>query len=127
MRNSREIRVCPAAREDIRLLLPRPESGIALLRQAQKLRMWQPGTSLVLDATVTPVSGTGIHELCVTDRFGFHCGLRLAFFEDHKGRLWIIGGRRDDEPLTMRMVGGLLAREQIVRNRLRGTEFVASC
>ena len=74
----------------------------------------------IANAAVMTIPNVGIHELCISDRFGFHCGLRIAFFEDRNGALWIIGSRREDEPLTPRMLDILSGRKTIVERRVQG-------
>jgi hypothetical protein len=48
--------------------------------------------------------------------------LRLAFFEDSlvppNGQLWIIGSRRDDEPLSQQMMESLIRRKEIIEEQL---------
>jgi hypothetical protein len=90
------------------------------MRHALKLRSWRSENQFALDVTVAAIPNVGIHELCVSDRFGFHCGLRVAFFEDRNGLLWIIGSRREDEPLTGQMLDALSGRKMIVERRIRG-------
>jgi hypothetical protein len=112
------IRICPAALRDLRMLLPRPASRTIVMRHAMKLQNWRKGDDRALDLEVTEVPQSVIRELCVGDRFGFSCGIRLAFFEDtlsgRDGRLWVIGLRRDDEPLSERMMDTFNHRREII-------------
>ncbi len=118
MEQDRTVTVCRAAARDLEGLLPRTESRLAVIRHAQKLKVWTRGSGQVLDLSVVPVAETGIFELCVTDCFGYACGLKLAFFEDvlfvPDGRIWIIGTRRDTEHLSDDFVKMLQVRKKLV-------------
>jgi hypothetical protein len=90
------------------MLLPRQGSRVVVIRHARKLRKWITGSPLALDLQVAEIPESVIRELCVGDSFGFGCGLRLAFF-DHTlippdGQIWVIGSRREDEPLSEQMM-----------------------
>jgi hypothetical protein len=118
----RRIQVCPAALSDLRMLLPRHGSRAIVIRHARKLQTWRRGSRLALDLEVADIQGSVIHELCVGDCFGFPCGLRLAFFEDTltppDGQIWLIGSRRDDEPLSERMIETLNHRMEIIEEKV---------
>ena len=100
------------------MLLPRRESQAIVLRHVRKLRRWIKGSHSALDLEVADIPGSVLHELCLTDSFGFRCGLRLAFFDDAlaspDGQVWWIGSRREDEPLTAQMIETLDQRKTMV-------------
>lgn len=108
------------------MLLPRRDSHEVVLRHAMKLRSWRRGGICALDLDVATIPQSEILELCVTDCFGFNCGLRLAFFEDilapPDGQVWIIGIRRYDEPLSEQMTETLSRRKQIIEERASAYE-----
>jgi hypothetical protein len=114
----RRVRVCPAALSDLRMLLPRRASRVIALRHAKKLERWQRGSGYALDLEVVGIPGSVIRELCIADCFGFHCGMRLAFFEntlaEPDGRLWVIGLRREDEMLSQQIMDMLNHRMEII-------------
>jgi hypothetical protein len=123
---NRQVQLCPAALRDLRMLLPRRDSRAVVVRHAMKLRSWRRGAICALDLDVAPIPQSEILELCVTDCFGFNCGLRLAFFEDilasPDGLVWIIGVRRFDEPLSEQMTETLSRRKRIIEERTSAYE-----
>lgn len=104
------------------MLLPRRESRVVVLRHALKLQGWSRGGDHALDLEVSRIPGSVIRELLIEDCFGFRCGMRLAFFEDTlsepNGWLWVIGSRRDDEPLTELMMEMLTHRMEIIEEQI---------
>lgn len=60
MSADRSIRVCPAAYEDFRLLLPRVDSRAAVVRHALKLRSWRYEDRCAVDVAVTAIPNVGI-------------------------------------------------------------------
>ena len=114
----RRVRVCPAALRDVRMLVPHRASRAIVIRHAMKLQKWRKGNNFALDLEVADIPQSVIRELCVGDCFGFCCGIRLAFFEDTltepDGRLWVIGSRRADEPLSEQMMDTLNHRKEII-------------
>ena len=118
MDGKRRIQICPAALRDLRMLLPRPVSRAIVIRHAIKLQNWRTGEGRALDLEVTEIPQSLIRELCIADCFGFSCGIQLAFFEDTisgpDGRLWVIGSRRVDEPLSRQMMDTFNHRMEII-------------
>jgi len=100
------------------MLLPRAKSQAILLRHAGKLRNWRAGDDRALDLEVARLPQSTLYELCIGEFFGFHCGMRLVFFEDAlsgpDGCLWVIGSRREDEPLSERMLDTFNHRREII-------------
>lgn len=93
-------------------------SQAILMRHARKLQNWRAGDDRALDLEVAKIPQSAIHELCIGDLLGFHCGIRLAFFEHTlsgpEGCLWVIGSRRDDEPLSELMIDTFNHRTEII-------------
>lgn len=91
---------------------------MVLIRYASKLEYWKLGDALVLDARVDAIHEQSIFELRVDDTFGFTGGLRIAFCEagvlasDEK--VFLIGIRREDEPLTHALIETLRFRRELV-------------
>lgn len=88
------------------------------MRHARKLQNWRAGDNRALDLEVAKIPQSAVYELCIGDHFGFRCGIRLAFVEDTlsgpDGCLWVIGSRRDDEPLSELMIDTLNQRREII-------------
>ncbi len=108
------------------MLLPRPVSQAILMRHAMKLQNWRTGDDRALDLEVVEIPQSAIRELCIGDFFGFCCGIRIAFFEDTlsgpDGCLWVIGSRRDDEPLSEQMMDTLNHRREIIEENAEKTD-----
>lgn len=86
-----------------------------------KLKEWIRGSEYALDLEVAAIPQTAIRELCIADGFGFDCGMRLAFFEDTMsepdGQIWVVGSRRDDEPLSEHMLEMLNYRVELIEDQ----------
>lgn|GEM_PF-2518935 len=113
----RIIEICSATMDDLRALLPRRDSRLALLRQAAKLEHWTTGESFALDARVVVLQYHSIFELLIDDTFGFSHGIRIAFCEDGElqigGAIWLLGMRRENESLTHSMIEVLRFRREM--------------
>lgn len=99
------------------MLLPRADSRVELWRHARKLRVWREGSPMAMDMEVIAIPDIPILELCVSNCVGSRCGLRIAFFEDSHGVIWILGCRREGEFLTEQALDTLLGRMTIVKQR----------
>ncbi len=103
--------------DDLRALLPRRDSRMALLRQAAKLEHWTTSESFALDARVVVLQHHSIFELLIDDTFGFSHGIRIAFCEDEElqlgGTIWLLGIRRENESLTHSMIEVLRLRREM--------------
>ncbi|MEX0727919.1 MAG: hypothetical protein WD065_16705 [Planctomycetaceae bacterium] len=109
------------AKEDFKGLFPRRETRAVVIRHLMKLMLWESGTDCAFDlAVVSAVIESDIWELCIDDRFGFSCGIRFAFFEEWRNfivrPIWIIGSRRDNQPLTDHAAEILMIRKQIIES-----------
>jgi len=93
--------------DDLRSLLPRRDSRMVLMRLVAKLEHWTMGDAFALDARVVAFHEHSIFKLHIDETFGFSLGTRVAFCEEdelsHDGKIWLIGMRREDEPLTYAM------------------------
>jgi hypothetical protein len=113
----RIVEICSATIDDMRDLLPRRDSRLALLRQAAKLEHWNTGENFALDAKVEVLEYPSIFELLIDDTFGFSHGIRIAFCVDGElqlgGTIWLLGMRRENEPLTLAMIEVLRLRREL--------------
>ncbi len=113
----RIVKIRPAALDDLSTLLPRRDSRMVLLRLALKLEHWTTGETFALDAKVVELQSHSIFELLIDDTFGFSRGMRIAFCEDDvfqpRGTIWLIGMRRENEPLTHAMIEILRLRREM--------------
>ena len=99
------------------MLIPRVASREIVMRHARKLEAWESDSEYAMDVEVILELISGIHEMCLTDCFGFPCGLRLAFFEDTSipREIWIIGFRRENEALSQQTIEIFTQRKEIGR------------
>lgn len=116
--SNRVVRMTPASKGDLQMLIPRRESRAEAERHVLKLQWWSHGHSHAIDLPVHSMPGTEFFEVCVTDSFGFGGGLRFILWEDvlypPDGQIWIIGVRRDDELLSDRLIQILHQRKEMI-------------
>lgn len=120
MTAKRIVEICPAAMADLRSLLPRRMSRLALMRLVLKLEYWKTGEDCALDAPILACYKNSVHELLIEETFGFSHGMRIAFCEGDElspeSKIYLIGMRREDEPLTHAMIEVLRLRREMLTN-----------
>ena len=120
MTAKRIVEICPAAMADLRSLLPRRMSRLALMRLVLKLEYWKTGDAYALDARILACHKHSVHELVIEETFGFSHGMRIAFCEGDDflpgSKIYLIGMRREDEPLTCGMIEVLRLRREMLTN-----------
>ena len=61
-----------------------------------------------------------VHELIIEETFGFSNALRIAFCEgdelSHGSKIFLLGMRREDEPMTYGMIEVLRLRREMLTN-----------
>ena len=120
MTAKRIVEFCPAAIADLRSLLSRRMSQLALMRLVLKLEYWKTGEDCALDAPILACHKNSVHELIIEETFGFSHGLRIAFCEGDElsngSKIFLLGMRREDEPMTCGMIEVLRLRREMLTN-----------
>ena len=119
----RKVRVCRPAFQDSQLLLTRYYARSELVRQALKLRWWDPEKPHVLDLAWSTIPETDLSELVVDDGFGLADGLRVIFFvPSTSDTIWVLGVRKAAEEFTEHMKAIYVGRSKIVLERMNEPE-----
>lgn len=120
----RKVRVGRPAFQDSQSLLPRYYSRSELIRQALKLRWWDPEEPSVLDLAWSTIPETDLSELVVDDGFGLPNGLRVIFFVPSTSdtTIWVLGIRKAAEEFTEHMKAIYVGRSKIVLERMNEPE-----
>ena len=97
----RNVRMTPAASDDLRMLLPRMESRAEVERHALKLQCWTRTDDYALDLPVVAIPDTEFFTATLADCFGLKGDLRFIIWEHvlypPDGQIWILGFCRGNE------------------------------
>ena len=115
----RQVFICRPAFQDSQQLLHRYQSRSELVRQALKLRWWDPDRPRVLDLAWSKIPETDLSELVVDDAFCISGGLRVIFFapSDSDTTVWVLGVRKATEDFTEHAKAIYVGRSTIVLER----------